>query len=213
MRKLPVYLLIDTSSSMMHEPIEAVNNGLQALVSELRQDPQALETAFLSIITFDSEAKQIMPLTELASIQIPNLVAKGVTEMGAALSLVAEKIENEVTKTTPDTKGDWKPYIFLMTDGLPTDDLQKGIDRLNQVKNKMVVACAVGQNSDEGQLKSITEIVVKLETADSATITAYLKWVSQSITVGSQQADRGQGDDIRAIEDLPPPPKEVNLVL
>ena len=110
----------------MHEPIEAVNNGLQALVSELRQDPQALETAFLSIITFDSEAKQIMPLTELASIQIPNLVANGLTEMGAALSLVAEKIENEVTKTTPDTKGDWKPYIFLMTDGLPTDDLQKG---------------------------------------------------------------------------------------
>ena len=54
MRRLPVYLLLDCSGSMYGEPIEAVKNGVQVLVSTLRQDPYALETAYLSIITFDS---------------------------------------------------------------------------------------------------------------------------------------------------------------
>ena len=44
-RRLPVYLLLDTSGSMMGEPIAAVETGVQTLVSALRQDPYALETA------------------------------------------------------------------------------------------------------------------------------------------------------------------------
>ena len=48
MRKLPVYLLLDCSGSMMGEPIEAVKNGVQVMVSTLRNNPQAIETAFIS---------------------------------------------------------------------------------------------------------------------------------------------------------------------
>ena len=50
MRRLPVYLLLDTSGSMYGEPIEAVKNGVQTLISTLRSDPYALETAYISII-------------------------------------------------------------------------------------------------------------------------------------------------------------------
>ena len=64
-RRLPVYLLIDCSGSMAGEPIEAVKQGIKALLSELKGDPQALETACLSVITFDSTARQVTPLTEL----------------------------------------------------------------------------------------------------------------------------------------------------
>ena len=69
MRRLPVYLLLDTSGSMFGEPIEAVKNGMQVLVSTLRSDPYALETAYLSIITFNSSAQQVTPLTELSAFQ------------------------------------------------------------------------------------------------------------------------------------------------
>ena len=57
MRKLPIYLLLDTSGSMHGEPIEAVKNGVDMLVSTLLSDPYALETAYLSVITFDSAAQ------------------------------------------------------------------------------------------------------------------------------------------------------------
>jgi uncharacterized protein YegL len=60
MRRLPVYLLLDTSGSMSGEPIESVKNGMQVLVSALRQDPYALETAYLSVITFDGTARQVV---------------------------------------------------------------------------------------------------------------------------------------------------------
>lgn len=212
MRRLPVYLLLDTSGSMSGEPIEAVKNGVQVLISTLMQDPYALETAYISIITFDNQAKQIVPLTELPSFQMPTLTVTGTTAMGDALSLVAQMIDSEVQKTTSDIKGDWKPLIFLMTDGSPTDNLQQGIDRLRQSKTGLIIACAAGHAADTEKLKQITEIVVQLDTADSNTIKAFFKWVSASISVGSQKIESGQ-KEIIGLNDLPPPPPEVNVVI
>ena len=71
MRRLPVYILIDTSGSMRGEPIEAVKVGLDSMVSSLRTDPYALETVNISIITFDKDVKQLIPLTPIDSLQIP----------------------------------------------------------------------------------------------------------------------------------------------
>ena len=170
MRRLPVYLLLDTSGSMSGEPIEAVKNGVQIMISSLRQNPQAIETAFLSVITFDSTAQQIIPLTDLASFQMVDIKATGVTALGEALKLVANKIENEVQKTTTEQKGDWKPLVFIMTDGIPTDDWQSGLNEFKKSKVAFTVACAAGSGADTDILKQITENVVSLDTADSASI-------------------------------------------
>ncbi|MFB2578820.1 VWA domain-containing protein [Acinetobacter sp. c2-A9] len=212
MRRLPVYLLLDTSGSMHGEPIEAVKNGVQVLLSTLRKDPHALETAYLSIITFDSQAKQVVPLTELVSFQMPNIEATGLTHLGDALALLADKINTEVTKTTATVKGDWKPLIFLMTDGAPTDDWQAGLAKLKAAKAGTIVACAAGDAANTSILKQITEIVVELAVADENAIKAFFKWVSASIAVGSQKVDLNK-KDIESANDLPPPPPEVKLVL
>jgi len=212
MRRLPVYILLDTSGSMYGEPIEAVKNGVQTLVATLRTDPYALETAYISIITFNSSAQQISPLTELAAFQQPAIDAGGCTALGGALSLLAQTVDKEVTKTTAEQKGDWRPLVFIMTDGEPTDDLSKGLSDFKQRKFGMVVACAAGQGANTNTLKQITENVVQLDTADSATIKAFFKWVSASISTSSKSVEDG-GINLEKMSELPPPPPEVNIVV
>jgi uncharacterized protein YegL len=210
-RRLPVYLIIDTSGSMTGEPIEAIKNGLSTLVTALRSDPHALETAFLSVITFDSGARQVVPLTDLASFQEPSFTAQGSTSLGEALTLVSKSIDNDVKKSGPDQKGDWKPLVFIMTDGQPTDDWQKGLSKFKSSKTGMVVACAAGSAADTALLKQITENVVMLDTADKATISAYFKWVSSSITMSSIKLEKNNSETT-SLNELPPPPPEVNVV-
>ncbi|NII29665.1 VWA domain-containing protein [Pseudoflavitalea sp. X16] len=212
MRRLPVYLVLDTSGSMTGEPIESLKNGVQVLISTLRQDPYALETAYLSVITFSSAAQQLVPLTELSTFQMPDLQAAGTTSLGEALNLLAQKIDVEVARSTPDQKGDWKPLVFIMTDGEPTDDWQKGLDEYRKRKFGIVVACAAGQGANTNVLKQVTDTVVQLDTADSSTIKAFFKWVSASISTGSQKIE-SSGQEVTGLNELPPPPPEVNVVV
>jgi uncharacterized protein YegL len=212
MRRLPVYLLLDTSGSMSGEPIEAVKNGVQVMISSLRQNPQAIETAFLSVITFDTAAQQVIPLTDLASFQMVDLRATGVTALGDALKLVASKMDTEVQKTTAEQKGDWKPLVFIMTDGIPTDDWQSGLNEFKKRKTAFTVACAAGSGADTNILKQITENVVSLDTADSASIGKFFQWVTASIGVTSTKVE-DSGKEVQGLNELPPPPSELNIVV
>jgi uncharacterized protein YegL len=210
MRRLPVYLLVDTSGSMRGERIAAVNNGLQSLVSRLRQDPFALESVHISIITFDLEVKQVLPLTALEDLQLPEIVTpeSGPTNMGAALELLLAKCSVEVRLGSADAKGDWRPLVFLMTDGKPSDlaVYRASIPLVKKQNFACVVACAAGTQAEDGFLKELTDSVVHLDTADSATLASFFKWVSDSIGTGNKSV--GTVDEIT----LPDPPKEVHVV-
>lgn len=212
MRRLPVYLLLDTSGSMSGEPIEALKNGVQVMISSLRQNPQAIETAFISVITFDSTAQQIIPLTDLASFQMVDIKASGVTALGEALKLVSNKIDTEVAKTTTEQKGDWKPLVFIMTDGVPTDDWHSGLTEFKKRKTAFTVACAAGSGADTNILKQITNDVVSLDTADSSSIGKFFLWVTASIGVSSTKVE-DSGKEVQGINELPPPPAELNIVV
>ena len=212
MRKLPVYLLLDTSGSMSGEPIQAVENGMQMLVSALRQDPQALESAYLSVITFDSNASQIVPLTDLAGFQMPALKERGSTNLEEALKLVTNCAKNEVAKSTPEKKGDWRPLVFLMTDGAPDRGWEKGLPDFQAYRWGMVICCAAGQGADTSVLQQISpECVVKLDTADSKSLSAFFKWVSASISISSKSVNEGN-KEVTGLNQLPPPPPEIKII-
>ena len=209
-RRLPVYLLLDVSGSMTGEPITAVQNGVQTMVSALMNEAQALETAYLSVITFSNSAEQLIPLTPLNQFNPPQLTAGGMTSLGEALKLVADCAEREVVKNTPDTKGDWRPLVFLLTDGCATDDVSKGLAEFKKRKWGIVVACAAGSGADTAELSKITEAVVTLDTADSSTLAAYFRWVTASIVTSSKSVGTANKEP-SGVEQLPPPPPEVKF--
>ncbi len=209
-RRLPVYLLLDCSGSMMGEPIEAVRQGIKALLSELRGDPQALETAYLSVITFDSRARQIMPLTELMMFREPELNAGGATSLGAALNVLIDCVENEVRKASDTQKGDWRPLVFILTDGSPTDieDFNNAVRRVKDLKAANIIACAAGSSAKTSYLKQITENVLMMNTLSAGDMAQFFAWVSGSIKMSSKSMDAAPGTPVT----LPPPPEGFVIV-
>lgn len=209
-RRLPVYLLLDTSGSMSGEPIEAVRQGVKNLLSDLMSEPTARETVYLSVITFSSSAQQVVPLTELMSFQEPFLDASGSTAFGDALKLLEQCLDREVIKATSTTqKGDWKPLVFIMTDGQPTDSWESAAARIKQKKVGNVIACAAGSGADEHMLKNVTELVVKLNSLQPDDLKAFFKWVSDSIRTTSQSVAQVAAD---APVNLPPPLPQITIV-
>ncbi len=205
-RRLPVYLLLDVSGSMTGEPIEACRQGIKALLSDLRNDPQALETVALSVITFHTQAQQLTPLTDIGEFSEPSLSAQGSTALGAGLTLLLERMAAEVQRGTAEVKGDYKPLVFIMTDGMPTDEWAPVADRFAAAKVGNVVACAAGPGADTAMLKKVTPNVVMLANLEPDQLRSYFRWMSASIKTGSVSACSGKPAP------LPMPPAGIVIV-
>lgn len=199
MRRLPVFFVLDCSESMVGDKIKKMEDGLQAIVGRLRTDPHALDTVYISVIAFAGVAKTIAPLLEVASFYPPKLPLGGGTNLGEALQVLMNEIDKSVIKTTPDQKGDWKPIVYLFTDGRPTSDPSDAIDRWNsKYANKAtLIAVGLGKEADFSVLKRLTENVLVFDDTQEGDFTKFVNWVTASVVAHSKSV--GEQIDENAI--------------
>ena len=209
MRRLPIYFLIDVSESMVGDPIRQVQDGMATIVRELRTDPYALETVFISIIAFAGKTKKLSPLTELYNFYPPQLPIGGGTSLGVALDFLMHDLDVSVQKTTLENKGDWKPIIFLFTDGNPTDEYEKTFERWNRKYRRGVnlIIISLGDNANMNILGKITETVLALKNTDAESFKNFFKWVTASIKTSSISVSETNSDELQLA-----PIKDDNLV-
>ncbi len=204
MRRLPIFFLLDVSESMAGENLRQLQYGLERLVTSLRTDPYALETVYLSIIAFAGKAKTLTPLVELASFYPPRLPIGSGTGLGIALTHLMTEIDKNVLKTTPERKGDWKPVVYLMTDGKPTDDIKNALYRWQKYYQQQVslVAIGVGQYADLEALGKLTPNVVHLNAQSDEDFKKFIDWVSQSVVAQSRSVSaNNQGLSLAKLDD------------
>lgn len=202
MRRLPVYFLIDVSESMIGEPVRQVEDGIATIVKELKKDPYALETVYISIILFAGKSKTVVPLTDIIQFYPPRLPIGGGTSFGKGLEHIMRDMDHNLVRTTLERKGDWKPIIFLFTDGTPTDEYEQALQTWDAkwAKRCNMVAVSFGSGTDISILQRLTDNVLVFKNSDASSYAQFFKWITSSIQASSMSVGMGQGDDLQ----LPP---------
>jgi uncharacterized protein YegL len=187
MRRLPIYFLIDISESMVGEPIQQVEEGLATIIQALKTDPAAIETVWISIIVFAGQAKTLVPLQEIVSFYPPKFPIGGGTSLSKGLGHLMFELRKNIVKTTLEQKGDWKPIVFLFTDGVPTDDTKAAIAEWKQSwqRSANMVAVSFGNETDTELLSQLTENVLHFKNTDASSYKHFFKWVTDSIKTSS----------------------------
>jgi uncharacterized protein YegL len=199
---------------MIGDPIEQMQDGMAAIIKELRTDPYALETVWISVIAFAGQAKTLAPLQEIISFYPPRFPVGSGTSLSKGLGHLMYELRKNFVKTTYEQKGDWKPIIFLFTDGIPTDtgsDLKAAITewKKNWAHTTNLVAISFGNNTDNNLLGELTENILHFNNADTNAYKQFFKWVTDSIKTSSLSVENNatgfelakwKGDNISKID-------------
>ncbi|XLZ71480.1 VWA domain-containing protein [Massilia sp. SR12] len=119
--RCPCILLLDVSGSMSGAPIAELNAGLAAFREELAADSLAMQRVEISIVTF-GPTKVEMPFTSAGIFYPPNLATQGDTPMGSAILQALDLVRERKVDYRANGISFYRPWIFLITDGSPTDE-------------------------------------------------------------------------------------------
>lgn len=185
-RRQPIYFLMDTSKNMEGEPIQAIRQGIKLLLADLRSDPLSIETAWLSLITFDNDARQLVPLTEITNFSEPSLqVSKqsGVA-LGKAIYILNSCLDREINLPKSGQKGDWKPIVFIMISDNPTDNIDESILLIKQKINFIKIQVLAGDPSVDCSIFSfLNSSILHVDTLQPGSFSEIFKW--ETITLPS----------------------------
>jgi len=204
MRRLPVYFLIDVSESMVGEPIHQVDEGLTAIIKALKTDPYAIETAWISIIVFAGQAKTLVPLQEVINFYPPRFPVGSGTSLSKGLEHLMFELSKNTVKNTYERKGDWKPIVFLFTDGVPTEDCTAAVKewKQNWQLDVNLIAVSFGNDTDTRLLSELTENVLLFKNATADAYKQFFRWVSDSIKTSSIGVEHNaSGIDLKKIDE------------
>jgi uncharacterized protein YegL len=149
-------LLLDTSGSMKGAKIEQLNAGLALFAEQLRADAMASKRVEVAVVTF-GPVRVVRPFVTADTFAAPELTASGNTPMGEAIVRATQLIAERKQAYRANGIGYYRPWIFLISDGAPTDyigNAQKLVKEGEAGKSFMFYSVGV-ENADIGQLASV----------------------------------------------------------
>ncbi len=129
--RCPCVLLLDVSGSMNGRAIDELNAGLNTFRDELLADPLATKRVEVAMVTF-GPVKVEMPFTGASVFYPPTLQAQGDTPMGEAIRQALNLLEDRKQEYRSNGIAYFRPWVFLITDGAPTDQWQTAAAALRE---------------------------------------------------------------------------------
>ena len=197
-RPLHFIWIADSSGSMTQDgKIQALNNAIREAIPHMRKVAEDNPNAQVLVraVKFSSGAQwHISQPTPVADFAWQDLPAEGETDMGKALSLVAEQL-----KMPPMSNRALPPVLVLISDGQPTDDFDKGLKDLMEQpwgKKAVRIAIAIGQDANQEVLqKFIGHPELKPLAANSPeALVKHIKWASTAVLKSASSPAAGGTD-------------------
>lgn len=130
-------LLLDTSGSMSESgKISALTEGLTNFKGDVSKDELASKRVDLAVVTFGEGVNVTHDFSSIEDFETPVLSANGYTPMGDAILKAIELIEERKQQYKAKGIDYYRPWIFMITDGEPTD-MQPGDSKWNEVIKKV----------------------------------------------------------------------------
>lgn len=133
-KKLPVALLLDTSSSMDIN-ISTLAKAYNSFIDTIKDNDDLNLSVELTVITFDSKATIKVPFSPINRVEHLSIKADGTTAMHEAIHLGIQEVESRKAKYRGNTDYS-RPLIFLITDGAPTD-MNLGCQKYTELRKKL----------------------------------------------------------------------------
>ena len=196
-QRTPCVLVLDVSYSMDGERIESLNRGLVEFETALKNDEMALDRVVVQVITFGGSVEIYTNWTDASEFSAPSLSPSGDTPMGTAMELALDEIDR-LKETFREGGITWtRPWIFLMTDGGPTDDSwRESAARVRDaVQQKRAIVWPIAMpDADFGPLREFGGDTADIYSVDTANFGSLFKWLSASL---SQVAQSRVGETIQ----------------
>lgn len=142
--RCPCVLLLDVSGSMRGEPLRQLNEGLRVFKDELSADSLAARRVEIAVVTF-GPVSVVTEFVTADQYQPTDLVEQGDTPMGAAIERGLELIEARKQQYKAKVVQYYRPWVFLITDGGPTDSWKSAAEKIkNGETSKKLSFFAVG---------------------------------------------------------------------
>ena len=155
--RCPCVLLLDTSGSMSGDPILQLNEGLRTFETEIKADSLSAKRVEVAIVTFGPVSID-QEFVSVDQFYAPELQTSGNTPMGAAVEKACELLDDRKKTYKANGISYYRPWIFLITDGAPTDQWSLAAQRVKQAEaENRVLFFSVGvQGADMEKLKQIS---------------------------------------------------------
>lgn len=200
-RRLPICFCLDTSGSMMGNPIRQLNMGLSNFIASIKANDDTKSATDIAIVTFGSSVEIVMPFGKIKDEGLPEISASTtLTPIGEGILTSLELLNARKEGYKELGIKYYQPWLVVITDGAPQgpnsmQNMELAIKACNELESEdklVIFNIGVGSSVDYDILKRVSlkrEEPISVSSGDFGKLFEFLGSSSSSIVSSGMSDD------------------------